>query len=663
MELNNGELLPVQAEDEGTASELHNGGLMEPDAEGAEVGQGDEEAGLDNEEAELVNGDVEVELADEGLEVVSDSEVVEVEVGLGDEDAGPSDEEVMAELGNEVGDAAELGDERLEVGPDGEEAEPGPDGEGAEPGADGEGAEPGPDDEGAEPVLEDEVADVGPDEEEVEPVPDGERAEPVPDDEGTVAKVKPDVSGEEPVMDDEGALMEVGTDAEGVEPVPEEEGMMIDDEGALVESGTSGEEVGLIPKDEGMAEEVGPEDEGLVTEAGPEGEGAVTEVGQEDEGAGPEGEGVVTKAGPKNEGAGPEEEVIAETILRSTRADSLNVNSVAQPQWACWEVGDRCRARWTEDGIIYAATIQSINIGKQTCTVLYTDYGNREEQTLSELLPEESESFGERWECWEVGDRCRARWSEDGIIYSATIQSINIGKQTCTVLYTGYGNREEQRLSELLPEEIENFGEQWECWEVGDRCRARWSEDGIIYAATIQSINIGKQTCTVLYHGYGNREEQSLSELLPEESESLEEQVVERGSLTGDWENTSPMCRADIFKEKRWHHHLQESRYHGHQPLTPPETPTHNHTYTHNQTITQPPTPPLMPRYSNVQTSPLPPPAHLFSPDLSEDGALMSLLIAWYISGYHTGYYLGLKQGRTEAAMNPEMRRPRWPIQ
>lgn len=51
---------------------------------------------------------------------------------------------------------------------------------------------------------------------------------------------------------------------------------------------------------------------------------------------------------------------------------------------------------------------------------------------------------------WKVGDRCSAIWSEDGCIYPATIASVDFKRETCTVIYTGYGNTEEQNMSDLL---------------------------------------------------------------------------------------------------------------------------------------------------------------------------------------------------------------------
>nr|XP_048705224.1 survival of motor neuron protein-like isoform X2 [Caretta caretta] len=51
---------------------------------------------------------------------------------------------------------------------------------------------------------------------------------------------------------------------------------------------------------------------------------------------------------------------------------------------------------------------------------------------------------------WKVGDACSAVWSEDGNVYLATIASIDQKRGTCVAVYTGYGNREEHNLSDLL---------------------------------------------------------------------------------------------------------------------------------------------------------------------------------------------------------------------
>ncbi|KAJ8261334.1 hypothetical protein COCON_G00170570 [Conger conger] len=51
---------------------------------------------------------------------------------------------------------------------------------------------------------------------------------------------------------------------------------------------------------------------------------------------------------------------------------------------------------------------------------------------------------------WRLGDTCCAVWSEDGQVYPASIASIDQEKGTCVVVYTSYGNEEEQELDNLL---------------------------------------------------------------------------------------------------------------------------------------------------------------------------------------------------------------------
>ncbi|KAI1904696.1 hypothetical protein AGOR_G00008370 [Albula goreensis] len=51
-----------------------------------------------------------------------------------------------------------------------------------------------------------------------------------------------------------------------------------------------------------------------------------------------------------------------------------------------WKVGDTCFAVWSEDGQVYPASIASIDQERGTCVVVYTDYGNEEEQELADLL-------------------------------------------------------------------------------------------------------------------------------------------------------------------------------------------------------------------------------------------------------------------------------------
>ncbi|KAG8130960.1 hypothetical protein E2320_017538 [Naja naja] len=148
-------------------------------------------------------------------------------------------------------------------------------------------------------------------------------------------------------------------------------------------------------------------------------------------------------------------------------------------------------------------------------------------------------------------------------------------------------------------------------WRVNDVCSAVWSEDGNVYQATIASINWKKGTCVVVYTGYGNREEQKLSDLLPpmntegtneEKSAAENENETQYSTDESDFSFRSPQSKHNPTKSGQWKFN-----------------------------INLPPSPSAQGSERDHRSD---------SPD--DDEALGSMLIAWYMSGYHTGYYLML---------------------
>jgi len=55
------------------------------------------------------------------------------------------------------------------------------------------------------------------------------------------------------------------------------------------------------------------------------------------------------------------------------------------PQWA---VGDLCRATWSEDGQVYAATVVAVD--GERCWVRFSSYGNEEDMEVSALRSPEA---------------------------------------------------------------------------------------------------------------------------------------------------------------------------------------------------------------------------------------------------------------------------------
>ncbi|XP_078420323.1 survival motor neuron protein 1 isoform X2 [Cetorhinus maximus] len=197
-------------------------------------------------------------------------------------------------------------------------------------------------------------------------------------------------------------------------------------------------------------------------------------------------------------------------------------------------------------------------------------------------------------------------------------------------------------------------------WRVGDTCNAVWSEDGNVYSAAIQSVNEKQGTCVVMYIGYGNEEEQNLTELVPADSSEAENENPKHKNGFGQQSTDESDAVSPVYKSRQsneskvkspmdqstWNHCLPPeppqmsgfgfpgAKFHGPPPFLPGWLPT------------VPAGPPLIPP---------PPPMGPDSTD-EDDEALGSMLIAWYMSGYHTGYYLGLKQGRMEGGMGKSPR-------
>eukprot|EP00057_Strongylocentrotus_purpuratus_P023591 XP_011678065.1 PREDICTED: survival motor neuron protein 1 isoform X2 [Strongylocentrotus purpuratus] len=237
-------------------------------------------------------------------------------------------------------------------------------------------------------------------------------------------------------------------------------------------------------------------------------------------------------------------------------------------------------------------------------------------------------------------------------------------------------------------------------WKVGDRCKSVFTEDEQVYSAVVKAINHKKTSCIVRYTGYGNEEEKRLSDLFSEsEAETSVASVnskaeLENGYDSMEWtdHSQSPMhpSGSGAGPRKRSHHPPPPP----HQPHPPPPHPssmTHPLGYTSPYPGSwypphqappppMPPPPPMMsplpfapwgspaaqmmpgwggasphpaaqtpPRIPSMP--PTPPPHPPLPEDLEEmdKEALHSMLMSWYMSGYHTGYYEGMKKSKTSS--------------
>ncbi|XP_067415912.1 survival motor neuron protein 1-like isoform X2 [Emydura macquarii macquarii] len=248
---------------------------------------------------------------------------------------------------------------------------------------------------------------------------------------------------------------------------------------------------------------------------------------------------------------------------------------------------------------------------------------------------EEEEEKEEEGSQWKVGDACCAVWSGDGLLYPAHVVSLSAEGGGCMVEYEHYGNREAQKLRDLLPPDGTPDGarEPRRTWKAGDVCSAIWSGDGLLYPATVRSVDAAAGTCLVEFDGYGNKEQQALEELLPP-----------GGAVDGDPGSWRAEEEAPGVPR-------------GRSPGSPREPPhSRGRQSTKGERAHHVPPPP--------KAVPLPPPPLRGPPGTEEDddeeeGALACMLLAWHMSGYHTGFYMGLRQGRVQAAGPPPKQGPR----
>ncbi|XP_051923442.1 survival motor neuron protein 1 [Hippocampus zosterae] len=193
-------------------------------------------------------------------------------------------------------------------------------------------------------------------------------------------------------------------------------------------------------------------------------------------------------------------------------------------------------------------------------------------------------------------------------------------------------------------------------WQAGDSCCAYWSEDSQLYSATISSVDKEKGTCIVVYTDYGNEEEQNLEDLLSAISDDDEETKATKLEAESSTEESDRSTETNQHKQQphsksqkgKFPKTPSPMWAPGFPPPCPPPMPPFRQGrkgHSGGRGHVPPPWPPMM-QFGPPMIPPPPP----MSPDMGDDEAMGSMLISWYMSGYHTGYYLGLKQGRNEAA-------------
>ncbi|XP_023137227.1 survival motor neuron protein-like isoform X2 [Amphiprion ocellaris] len=274
---------------------------------------------------------------------------------------------------------------------------------------------------------------------------------------------------------------------------------------------------------------------------------------------------------------------------------------------------------------------------------------------------------------WAVGAECRVVWSEDGQVYPAVVVSVDGERRR--VRFIGYGNEEVMELSALKSCDAEPQTPSSQDWKTGSRCRAVFSEDGLIYPAVV--LWVKGQRCRIRFDEYNNEEDQDVSGLLsPDELHGpsrakggrksiatstnfdfrrrrREENQGERGGerrpawrddqQNSSWVKERPGNQSKVEKEA-------DEKRRGNQQRDGAEKPT-NHSFPFFPPFPPPPQSGSGDPLSFLPLFPPPLPAWMFggkeSGTPSAIDTTSSIMMLWYMCGFHTGSYLAQQQFRS----------------
>ncbi|XP_038221784.1 survival motor neuron protein [Zerene cesonia] len=187
-------------------------------------------------------------------------------------------------------------------------------------------------------------------------------------------------------------------------------------------------------------------------------------------------------------------------------------------------------------------------------------------------------------------------------------------------------------------------------WKAGMPCRAVFEEDGLEYEALILSI-VNDKECIVQFLGYNNLQKVLVSTLNPSLDRQAQTLQVEKALLDradDGFESQSPnvddMEYSDrgsrspgvmnTFSQNRKKSAKKKNKQKPMNKFDLPDIPMPNMSMLKNLGSMDMPLPP-------------PPPLHLSRGDVdSEEQAVSSMLLSWYMSGYYTGLYQGMKRAR-----------------
>jgi len=352
-----------------------------------------------------------------------------------------------------------------------------------------------------------------------------------------------------------------------------------------------------------------------------------------------------------------------------------------------WDIGDACRAVYSEDGEEYEGTVVFKNTANRSVTVRFHGYNNEEEIKERELMEslgqdevelqleqakldeeagEEEEGAGDDF---QLGDWCRAEWSEDGVVYEAIIESLSRKSRTARVKFLGFGNVEEKSVDDLYLSK----GEEWRTDQesivkdleppqgikeeelhnlIVKNCPDLLANFGDVGDLGLEGIQIdGKKKKKDKKEKKQKKEKKEKdkkekSKKSPSRSSDSEPQLPSehhqssRSSTQPPPDHFPPWFPPVPYPVQSPYHPPPFSSFQSMPPFSPFPDPYHSQ-------YSQPPHP-FPPQFQQLPST-LPPPPPLTPSDAAlaseNSAALHSMLLAWYMAGYHSGVYEGIKQG------------------
>jgi len=291
--------------------------------------------------------------------------------------------------------------------------------------------------------------------------------------------------------------------------------------------------------------------------------------------------------------------------------------------------------------------------------------------------------------CWKIGQKCLALYSEDELWYEAVILDIYMKENVALVEFDWYHNKEEVSLTDLLPVEKKEEMEQATQGERGS-----FEEDGDDDASMTSSLPEEKSSKTVNWKvsdicyvadGKGNFDEAVINSFTSS-SECFVTFIRDRAckrlkisALSSERPSTSGEARNSNRSQTPQHNTFSAQDFLKSTASSPFEIPRlHSSSQTgggfpssfHHQIQPMFGGLPPFPVFPNAQSgfgigmnpqnyftqrynttpAPPPPPPPVLTEEIvrGDEEALANMLMSWYMNGYHTGYYRGLQQNRSK---------------